>query len=140
MAGTRTRRHIFQARTSWDVAWAPRRGPLPEGPLEDCAEALRRFLPKLAYPTVLPVDVVAAPCKAQASLRESTDDACDALGEDRYPLHTLACAWEQLEAGQPEDERAAFAAAVADWRKGSSSMQGSSNRRGDNVEQAPTNS
>ena len=86
-------------------------------------QALRRILPKLAYPTAFPADVVAAPARAQRALRAAVDDACDALCEERYSLHSLQAAREQKEAGQEEDERAAFAAAVADWRKGANSAE-----------------
>ena len=48
--------------------------------------------------------------------------AIDALGEvrgqsARYSRDALSLAMEQYDGGQDEKERAAFAAAVSDWRK-----------------------
>ena len=84
--------------------------------------ALRRLLPTLAFPSVVGVDLGGAGGAAQARgagsrLRMAIDEACDALGGERYPLEAIAAAGAERGEAQEEEERAAFAAAVSDWRK-----------------------
>lgn len=86
----------------------------------DAPAALRRVLPSLAFPSVVGVDLVAgAQSRGAASrLLMAIDEACDSLWRP-YPLETIAAACAQRGEAQEEEERAAFASAVSDWRKGS---------------------
>lgn len=88
----------------------------------DAPAALRRVLPSLAFPSVVGVDLVAgAQSRGAASrLRMAIDEACDSLWRP-YPLETIVAACAQRGEEQEEEERAAFAAAVSDWRKGAGS-------------------
>lgn len=80
--------------------------------------SLRRVIPRLAFPSVLGVDVVAQPHASCQMLRTGVEEAIEALGGTRYSREAIEQAMEQYDGGQDEAERAAFAAAVSDWRKG----------------------
>ena len=79
--------------------------------------SLRRVLPRLAFPSVLGVDVVARPNASLHILRTAIQEAIQALNGARYSRDALHTALDEYGGGQDEEERAAFAAAVADWRK-----------------------
>ena len=80
--------------------------------------SLRRIIPRLAFPSVLGVDVLAQPIASRDMLRTGVDEAIAGLEGQRYSRPALADAIEEYGGGQDEKERAAFAAAVSDWRKG----------------------
>ena len=80
--------------------------------------SLRRIIPRLAFPSVLGVDVLAQPLASRDLLRMGVDEAIAGLEGQRYSRPALADAIEEYGGGQDEKERAAFAAAVSDWRKG----------------------
>lgn len=80
-------------------------------------ESLRRLLPKLVGPPV-GFDSVRDRSGARAILHSAIDAAAIATEGRRYSNAALAEARVRFDAAQ-EQERAAFAAAVSDWRKGS---------------------
>ena len=80
--------------------------------------SLRRILSRLAFPSVIGVDLVRRPRAALKLLRAAVDEGVEALNTERYEPAVLAAALEEYGSGQQEDERAAFATAVSDWRKG----------------------
>ena len=80
--------------------------------------SLRRIIPRLAFPSVLGVELVRQPAASRRMLRVAIDEAVEALGGGRYGREALASAMEEYGGGQEEAERAAFAAAVSDWRRG----------------------
>eukprot|EP00310_Coccolithus_braarudii_P018964 CAMPEP_0183338196 /NCGR_PEP_ID=MMETSP0164_2-20130417/5578_1 /TAXON_ID=221442 /ORGANISM="Coccolithus pelagicus ssp braarudi, Strain PLY182g" /LENGTH=248 /DNA_ID=CAMNT_0025508011 /DNA_START=15 /DNA_END=758 /DNA_ORIENTATION=+ len=79
--------------------------------------SLRRLLPKLASAPI-GIDSLKNPSAARASIHAAIDEAAAALKGVRYSNEALAEARACYDVKQ-EDERSAFAAAVADWRKGS---------------------
>jgi hypothetical protein len=79
--------------------------------------ALRRVIPRLAFPSVLGVDVVSRPRAAREMLRTGIDEAVEALNGALYSRAAMASALDEYAGGQDEEERAAFAAAVSDWRR-----------------------
>ena len=91
--------------------------------------SLRRIIPSLAFPSVLGVDVVGHLRASQQMLRTCIEEAVEALGGASYSREAISNAMEEYDGGQDEAERAAFAAAVADWRKSSASgdAQGADN-------------
>jgi hypothetical protein len=95
--------------------------------VSDAPAALRRVMPSLAYPSVVGVDLVAGAQSrgAGSRLRMAIDEACDSLWRP-YPLEAIVAAGAQRGAEQEEEERAAFAAAVSDWRKGATPTGASS--------------
>ena len=80
-------------------------------------DSLRRLLPKLPGPPV-GIDNVKDAGAARSALHAAIDTAAAATGGKRYSNEALAEARARFDAKQ-EEERLAFAAAVADWRKGS---------------------
>ena len=79
--------------------------------------SLRRLLPKLVS-TPIGIDSIKDRSAARATLHAAIDLAAAATNGLRYSNEALAEARSRHDAKQ-EEERAAFAAAVADWRKGS---------------------
>ena len=61
---------------------------------------------------------LAQPIASRDMLRTGVDEAIAGLEGQRYSRPALADAIEEYGGGQDEKERAAFAAAVSDWRKG----------------------
>ena len=82
--------------------------------------ALRRIVPRLAFPSVLGIDVVARPAASRAHLRLGVAEGIQALDGARYSREQIAAAIADYGGAQDERERAAFAAAVSDWRRGAS--------------------
>lgn len=79
-------------------------------------ESLRRLLPRLACAPCA-VENCADAAAARAALHAAIGVACDEGAGRRYSNAALAEARARYDARR-EEERAAFAAAVADWRKG----------------------
>lgn len=80
-------------------------------------QSLRRLLPRLAGPPV-GIDNLSRPREGREAMHLAVDAAIKRNGGARYTHAALAEAKARHDA-QREEERAAFAAAVADWRKGS---------------------
>lgn len=78
--------------------------------------SLRRLLARLPTPPI-GIDNVAEPAVARASIHAAVDAVCSANYGKRYSNAELGAARRRHDV-RAEAERAAFAAAVADWRKG----------------------
>ena len=78
--------------------------------------SLRRLLARLPTPPI-GIDNVAEPAVARASIHAAVDAVCSANYGKRYSNAELGAARRRFDV-RAEAERAAFAAAVADWRKG----------------------
>ena len=80
-------------------------------------KALRKLLPKLGgHP--IGIDNAASPAAARATLHGAVDAVIATNAGVRYTHEALSEARER-HVNQREEERAAFASAVSDWRKGS---------------------